>query len=158
MQRTSIGRGSLASGQRSRSRSTAPLINDEFGHGAGDEVLRLMADRLMNSVRSFDMVARLGGEEFLVVLADATPEIVMGVAERLRAATAEQPFPLISAGRAITVTVSVGAAIATDSMETAAGLIKRADEALYQAKRQGRNRVVADFAVPQSSVPRTAYY
>lgn len=134
------------------------LINDEFGHGAGDEVLRLMADRLMNSVRSFDMVARLGGEEFLVVLADATPEIVMGVAERLRAATAEQPFPLISAGRAITVTVSVGAAIATDSMETAAGLIKRADEALYQAKRQGRNRVVADFAVPQSSVPRTAYY
>jgi len=134
------------------------LINDEYGHGAGDEVLRLMSDRLINSVRSFDMVARLGGEEFLVVLADASAEIVAGVAERLRAATAGEPFPLISAGRAITVTVSVGAAMASDAVETAASLLKRADEALYQAKRQGRNRVVTDFALPRSSAPRTAYY
>ncbi len=133
-------------------------INDEYGHGAGDEVLRLMADRLLNSVRTFDMVARLGGEEFLVVLADASPEVAAGVAERLRAATGEVPFALMSAGRAITVTVSVGAAIVTDPGETAAGLLKRADEALYQAKRQGRNRVIADFALPEHPAPRTAYY
>jgi two-component system cell cycle response regulator len=134
------------------------LINDEYGHGAGDEVLRLMADRLMHSVRTFDMVARLGGEEFLVVLADATPEIVAGVAERLRGATAEATFPLMSAGRAINVTVSVGAAIASESGESAAELLKRADEALYQAKRQGRNRVITDFSAPQKQAPRSAYY
>ncbi len=134
------------------------LINDEFGHGAGDEVLRLMADRLTNSVRSFDTVARLGGEEFLVVLADASPEVAMGVAERLRSAIAEVPFPLLSAGRAITVTVSVGAAIVKDPGQTAAELLKRADEALYQAKRQGRNRVIADFSPPQGGTPRSAYY
>jgi len=134
------------------------LINDEYGHAAGDEVLRLIADRLLNSVRSFDMVARLGGEEFLVVLADATPEVAAGVAERLRAATGEVPFPLLSIGRGITVTVSVGAAIVNGTGESATDLLKRADEALYQAKRHGRNRVVADFAVPERPAPRTAYY
>ena len=134
------------------------LINDEYGHGAGDEVLRLMADRLLNSVRTFDMVSRLGGEEFLVVLADATPEVVSGVAERLRAATAEAPFVLMSIGRGLTVTVSVGAAIVADAGETAAGLLKRADEALYQAKRQGRNRVIADFEAPEHAAPRSAHY
>ncbi|HLF58463.1 MAG TPA: PleD family two-component system response regulator [Alphaproteobacteria bacterium] len=133
-------------------------INDEYGHGAGDEVLRLMADRLMNSVRSFDTVARLGGEEFLVVLADANAEIVSGVAERLRGATAEMPFPIMSAGRAIRVTVSVGAAIAIEAGETAAALLKRADEALYQAKRQGKDRVVADFSAPQGRAPRSVFY
>ena len=134
------------------------LINDEYGHGAGDEVLRLVADRLMNSVRSFDMVARLGGEEFLVVIADATPEIVIGVAERLRGSTGEVPFPLISVGKAINVTVSVGAAIASAAGESANELLKRADEALYQAKRQGRNRVVTDFSLPEAAAPRSAFY
>ena len=134
------------------------LINDEYGHGAGDEVLRLVADRLMNSVRSFDMVARLGGEEFLVVIADATPEIVIGVAERLRGSTGEVPFPLISVGKAINVTVSVGAAIANAPGESANELLKRADEALYQAKRQGRNRVITDFSLPEAAPPRSAFY
>jgi len=133
-------------------------INDEYGHGAGDEVLRLMADRLTNSVRSFDMVARLGGEEFLVVLADASPEIVVGVSERLRGATAEAAFPLMSAGRAINVTVSVGAAMASSPGESAAALVKRADEALYQAKRQGKNRVITDFSTPQRVATRSAIY
>lgn len=134
------------------------LINDEYGHAAGDEVLRLIADRLLNSVRTFDMVARLGGEEFLVVLADATPEVASGVAERLRAATGNVPFALMGAGRPLTVTVSVGAAIVNDTEETAAALLKRADEALYQAKRQGRNRVIADFAFSEQAAPRSAYY
>jgi two-component system cell cycle response regulator len=68
------------------------------------------------------------------------------------------PFPLMSAGRAINVTVSVGAAIAHAPGESAAALLKRADEALYRAKRQGRNRVITDFSVTETKTPRSAYY
>ena len=76
----------------------------------------------------------------------------------LRTSTADVPFALMSIGRAITVTVSVGAAIVNDAGESATDLLRRADEALYQAKRQGRNRVIADFAMPERAPPRTAYY
>ncbi|MGB8274354.1 MAG: PleD family two-component system response regulator [Alphaproteobacteria bacterium] len=122
-------------------------INDDHGHGAGDEVLREIANRLANGVRSFDMVARLGGEEFLVILNDAPAEVVARVAERLRSTCAEEPFQVSDPPKCINVTISVGGVLSGSASETPESILKRADEALYEAKRQGRNRIVLDFEV-----------
>ncbi|MEE9140986.1 MAG: PleD family two-component system response regulator [Alphaproteobacteria bacterium] len=120
-------------------------VNDRYGHGVGDEVLFQMAKRICGCVRGFDMVARHGGEEFVVVLPGAPPEVIHGVAERLRHAIAEEPFPVSDAVGKIEVSVSVGAAMVEGPGDAPKSLLKRADMAMYQAKRQGRNRVIADF-------------
>lgn len=112
-------------------------INDSFGHPAGDAVLVEVARRLSESVRSSDMVARWGGEEFVVLLRDCTLDDAVERAEEIRRQIAERTFPGVG-----TVTVSVGAAQLTVD-EDVASLLGRADEALYEAKRAGRNKVVA---------------
>ncbi|MEV6348711.1 diguanylate cyclase [Actinoplanes sp. NPDC051851] len=116
--------------------------NDHYGHQGGDECLKLVAESLRNSVRVTDLVARYGGEEFCIVMPGATQENAMIVAERACRAVAamEEPHQLTETG---IVTISVG--VTSGSPSTAAGpdqLTKLADEALYQAKRGGRNRVV----------------
>ena len=113
-------------------------INDTFGHPAGDEVLRECAQRLRASIRAEDAVGRVGGEEFLVLMADAQSEDVAGVAERIRAKQAESPVEFEQ--HSITFTCSVGYAIgaATDPIDP---LVSLADQALYRAKSNGRNRV-----------------
>ncbi len=113
------------------------VVNDSLGHAAGDELLRLVADRLQKAVRPHDLVARLGGDEFVVILddmADRTDAIV--TAQRLRRAVRR---PVSLAGGSTTVSTSVGIAIA-DADTTADELLRDSDTALYRAKDQGRDR------------------
>ncbi len=114
-------------------------INDEYGHPVGDEALRLLGDVLRRSRRDYDHVARWGGEEFLLVLPSATAEEAAGAAERIRASVEEAWLPRADGGE-VRFTLSVGVAEATAD-STLEDLVRRADEALYRAKREGRNRV-----------------
>ena len=118
-------------------------VNDRFGHLAGDDVLRELAGRALRNVRSVDLVGRLGGEEFVVVM----PETSLGgatiVADRLRQAVADEPFVLAENGEKLAVTISVGLAITGQGEDTLEALLKRVDDALYAAKNGGRNRVIA---------------
>ena len=114
-------------------------VNDEHGHLAGDAVLREVAARLQQAMRTEDALGRWGGEEFLAVLTDTPPEGVRVMAERLRQVVAAAPFTLDD-GSQIRVTVSVGH---TNGTEDAEVLVHRADDALYVAKAEGRNRVAA---------------
>ncbi len=119
-------------------------INDTHGHDAGDDVLREFAIRLKKSIRGIDLACRYGGEEFVVVMPDTDRAVATVVAERIRRRIASEPFAL--SGGAIPVTISIGLAALAPADETSAALVKRADQALYRAKRDGRNRVVADAA------------
>ncbi|MFW5921495.1 MAG: GGDEF domain-containing protein, partial [Polyangiales bacterium] len=128
-------------------------INDLHGHGAGDEVLRVAADRMGAALRDSDWVGRYGGEEFLVVLRDATLEIATEIAQRVRANVASEP---VRAG-ALTVGVTISQGVATLAPgEDVIEVVRRADEALYAAKARGRDRVVAEHAAHGSAVPRAS--
>jgi two-component system, cell cycle response regulator len=120
-------------------------INDAFGHDCGDHVLREFANLLRRQVRGADLVSRYGGEEFVVAMPDTDAELAAKVAERVRAAVAENLFNL-SNGRKVPVTVSVGIATLQGRADTIAALAKRADAALYEAKAAGRNCVVQKAA------------
>jgi two-component system cell cycle response regulator len=117
-------------------------INDGHGHSAGDDVLREFSRRVRKAVRGIDLACRLGGEEFVVAMPDTDAPLAMLVGERIRQKIATEPFQVGAAG-AITVTVSVGVSALQSPSDTPQGLLKRADEALYRAKREGRNRVAA---------------
>jgi two-component system, cell cycle response regulator len=117
-------------------------VNDTHGHDVGDEVLKLFSGRIAKSVRGIDLACRFGGEEFVVVMPDTDMAVAMGVAERLRREVADQPFDIPSSGLHLEITCSIGVAM-QQGEEAGADLLKRSDEALYQAKRDGRNRVVA---------------
>jgi two-component system cell cycle response regulator len=121
-------------------------INDNYGHDAGDDVLREFAERLRASIRGIDLACRYGGEEFVVVMPDTDLGVATLVAERIRRRIAGEPFPIEKGARAIEVTISVGIAARVGPQDNASQMLKRADEALYRAKRDGRNRVVADAA------------
>jgi len=119
-------------------------INDSFGHQAGDAVLAEVARRFSGSVRSSDYLARFGGEEFVVLLPETQLDDAVSFGEKLRAAIASAPVP-IDEGRALPVTVSVGAAsLAHTTFNSSSEMIAAADQALYRAKRNGRNRVEAE--------------
>ena len=120
-------------------------INDTYGHDAGDEVLKGFASRVKKTIRHGDILCRLGGEEFIVVLPDTNIEVAELVAERVRSAVAQATFAVDGATRTITVTVSVGLADRGRDMDASA-LLKRADVALYRSKSDGRNRVTAQAA------------
>jgi len=121
-------------------------INDTFGHDAGDDVLREFADRLKKSIRGIDLACRYGGEEFVVVMPDTDLGVATLVAERIRRRIAGERFPVEKGARALEVTISVGIAARMGPQDNASQILKRADEALYRAKRDGRNRVAADAA------------
>jgi two-component system, cell cycle response regulator len=120
-------------------------INDTYGHDAGDDVLREFALRIRKSIRGIDLACRYGGEEFVVVMPETDLAVATMVAERLRRRIASEPFAIQQGGRAIEVTISIGIA-ALGGTDNAASVLKRADQALYRAKRDGRNRVVPDAA------------
>jgi two-component system cell cycle response regulator len=120
-------------------------VNDMHGHDAGDAVLREFATRVRRNVRGIDLACRFGGEEFVVMMPDTDLSKAYLVGERLRQCIASQPF-ILADGSAIEVTASVGVACLESASDTPEALLKRADQALYSAKRDGRNRVVADAA------------
>jgi diguanylate cyclase (GGDEF)-like protein len=110
--------------------------NDAFGHPAGDEVLKTISDIMREAARARDCVARYGGEEFVVLMPDATPADALELAEHIRARVAAKKFM----GRKMTL--SIGVATFPEDAESAETLISIADEALYQAKREGRDRAI----------------
>ncbi|HLO66518.1 MAG TPA: GGDEF domain-containing protein [Holophaga sp.] len=116
-------------------------VNDQLGHASGDLVLKEVARRMGATLRDTDLVARLGGEEFAIVLPDAGPGALAAAAERVRVAIAGEPVPLEDRAPHL-VTLSLGSAQLGPG-DTLEGLLARADAALYRAKAEGRNRVVA---------------
>jgi two-component system cell cycle response regulator len=117
-------------------------INDRFGHSAGDDVLREFAQRLRGNVRGIDLTCRYGGEEFVVVMPDTNEAVARTVAERLRHHIEAKPFSVLGGTRAVDVTISIGIATRDMGADDVPSLLRRADEAVYRAKREGRNRVV----------------
>ena len=123
-------------------------INDTYGHDVGDKVIQGFADRISGAIRGIDLACRYGGEEFLVAMPDTDINFARIVAERLRQDIAGEKFILNNGRDIVEVTVSIGIA-STDSstdVDTAQKLIKRADEALYEAKESGRNKVILSAA------------
>jgi len=117
-------------------------INDGFGHDVGDEVLREFALRLASNVRAIDMPVRQGGEEFLVVMPDTHIEDAYRIAERIRGHVAGSPFRVSGGTQSLDVTISIGVATSLPGETRCDAMLKRADEAMYEAKGSGRNRVV----------------
>jgi two-component system cell cycle response regulator len=120
-------------------------VNDTHGHDCGDEVLKGFADRLRRVIRAGDLLCRLGGEEFVIVMPNSSIEVATKVAERTRSAIQEEPFVIDNAGRTIPITVSIGVAGRGPDGDPDS-LYRRADRALYRSKSEGRNRVTADAA------------
>ncbi|MGD9964995.1 MAG: PleD family two-component system response regulator [Hyphomonadaceae bacterium] len=120
--------------------------NDTFGHDIGDSVLREFAARLGSNTRPSDFACRFGGEEFVVIMPRTPGDIACLAAERLRRSICASPFIIPGLPTPLEVTVSIGVASSEVSDETSETLLKRADQALYEAKRSGRNRVIGKVA------------
>ena len=118
-------------------------VNDTYGHDVGDEVLKEFAARIRSAVRGADLACRFGGEEFVLVMPDTTAETAAAVAERLRATIEREPFRIRGSDAVLNVTASLGLSTLLSEGDRPDTLLKRADTALYEAKRSGRNRVVA---------------
>lgn len=129
-------------------------VNDRFGHAAGDRVLTAVAGTLTGAVRDGDTAARLGGEEFVLVLPGAGREQALDRAEQVRREVAAGRHALD--GETVGVTVSVGVAVCPADGTSAAALLEAADRALYTAKATGRDRVVAAEPAPRPAVPAPA--
>lgn len=149
---TEVGERELRLAQRQRTELALVLldvdnfkhINDRHGHSGGDAVLQAMGRVLPASLRSTDVAARWGGEEFVLLLPGASGESALQVTERVRQAVAQQA--IVSGGQVLRWTVSVGVADATEG-EAFDALVRRADLAMYRAKSEGKNRVcVAEAA------------
>jgi two-component system cell cycle response regulator len=121
-------------------------VNDLFGHDAGDDVIREFAARLASNFRPRDLACRFGGEEFVVIMPETNANDATMIAERLRASIEGSTFMVGAAREVLDITCSVGVAIGNASELDYEALLKRADEALYVAKRSGRNKVVAQAA------------
>jgi diguanylate cyclase (GGDEF)-like protein len=129
------------------------IINDKFGHGAGDEVLVAFCQLAAAQLRANDLFGRIGGEEFASLLPDTTQQDALWLAERVRAAFESASHPV--GEYSIRATVSVGVALSNDSTTDLAGLLKAADQALYRAKEAGRNRVeISAYAAEHTPLRR----
>jgi diguanylate cyclase (GGDEF)-like protein len=128
-------------------------INDTHGHLVGDEVLKAVADTCAHTVRSQDCLARLGGEEFAVLMPETGLEQACAAAERLREAVAGLccEFP----SGVLVPTVSIGVGMYAGNTDTLSSLMRRADHAMYAAKGQGRNRVAVDPSAQAETLPET---
>jgi two-component system cell cycle response regulator len=121
-------------------------INDNHGHDCGDDVLREFAVRIRKSIRGIDLACRYGGEDFVIVRPETDMHVASMVAERLRRSIAGEPFSIDKGNKRIEVTISIGLSTLEKKGEPVADVLKRADVALYRAKHDGRNRVVAAAA------------
>ena len=120
-------------------------VNDTHGHDVGDEVLRTLAQRIRRVVRGADLVCRLGGEEFVIVMSDTPLSVAARIAERVRASVQSSPFKIGAPAGLLSVTVSIGLAERGSGANPDA-LMRRADKALYDSKAAGRNRVTSSAA------------
>lgn len=130
--------------------------NDNFGHPQGDVALKEIAGILKRSIRTYDIAARYGGEELVLVIPQVSPHRVLPLAERIRATIAELPFRGASESHSVQLTVSIGVAGLPANAKSKSELIKRADQALYLAKEEGRNRVGVSLIRSRKSI-RFAY-
>ena len=121
-------------------------VNDTHGHDIGDEVLKEFASRISANVRGIDLACRYGGEEFVVVMPDTELSFAYNIAERLRQSIETTPIDISRAPGQLSITISIGIATTEGTNDTAEQLLHRADQALYRAKRSGRNKVVAHAA------------
>jgi two-component system cell cycle response regulator len=121
-------------------------VNDSYGHDIGDEVLKEFASRIAANVRGIDLACRYGGEEFVVVMPDTDLAFACNIAERLRQSIETTPVKISRAPNQLNITISIGIAQCEGGADSAEKLLHRADQALYRAKRTGRNKVVADAA------------
>ncbi|MBX3456683.1 PleD family two-component system response regulator [Ferrovibrio sp.] len=119
------------------------LVNDTYGHQVGDDVLREVGARIVRNIRGMDMACRYGGEEFVVLMPDTTLDAARVVADRLHRAISSAMVAVRAPVGELSVTCSVGLASSIDA-DSAEKLLKRADDALYKAKADGRNRVMVD--------------
>jgi diguanylate cyclase (GGDEF)-like protein len=123
-------------------------FNDTYGHQAGDTILATVAERVLANARKVDITARYGGDEFVIILPDTTPDEAMLLAERLLQALSKEPVSLANNVTA-NLTVSIGVATYPTHANTIEELIRRADEALYWIKSHGRNRTrLYSFEIP----------
>ena len=116
------------------------LLNDRFGHAAGDDVLKAVGGAIISAVRDDDVPARYGGEEFVILLRNPTERVALEIGERVRESVATLDLSHLGIP---SVSVSVGVAVADRPDQPIAELVEIADQALYRAKRAGRDRVVA---------------
>ena len=130
--------------------------NDNFGHPQGDVALKEIAGVLKRSIRSYDLAARYGGEEMVLVLPQVSPHQVLPLAERIRTTIAELPFRGATDSHCVQLTVSIGVAGLPANAKSKSELIKRGDQALYLAKEEGRNRVGVSLIRSRKSI-RFAY-
>src|SRR5665213_3874750 len=121
-------------------------VNDTYGHDIGDEVLKEFAARINANLRGIDLACRYGGEEFVVAMPDTDMAFATNIAERLRHSIETTPVKISRAPGRISITVSIRIAHCDGASDSAEQLLHRADQALYRAKRTGRNKVVADAA------------
>jgi len=117
-------------------------INDSYGHQVGDDILRGFVQKSLDAIRPYDGIARVGGEEFMVLLPQVVLAVGQSVAERIREAIANAAFGAQS-GKSVALTVSIGVSQFGRDGDTIDEILRAADERLYRAKHQGRNRVIA---------------
>lgn len=121
-------------------------VNDVYGHDVGDEVLREFSRRLRENVRPMDVPCRYGGEEFIVIMPDTSHSLALTTAERLREKISAEPFVINKGFESLDVTMSGGVSTTFPPEDEVGHLVKRADDALYRAKENGRNRIESEFA------------
>jgi diguanylate cyclase (GGDEF)-like protein len=117
------------------------LVNDRFGHLIGDQTLKMVADTCLSALRKADVLCRFGGEEFVVLLPETSQEDAVVAAERICQAIADKSLPTDTDLGAVSVTVSIGVTHLKNKAESLKDLVNEADQALYEAKETGRNRV-----------------
>ena len=121
-------------------------VNDTHGHGIGDEILKQFATRLKANLRSFDLVVRYGGEEFVIILPDVSEERAHMVANRVRKSIADTPFACDVPGGHLSITTSIGAIIIRSRVHPVNSVLERADKCLYTAKESGRDCTIFERA------------
>ena len=122
------------------------LVNDTYGHDTGDEVLKEFGRRVTANIRASNLACRFVGEELVVLMPDTTVESAYSISDRLRRSIETTPIEISRPPHKLGITISIGIAALNGTEDTAGALIHRADQALYRAKRTGRNRVIADAA------------